>query len=173
MVRLLHESQGNHQQTIGQLVLFLTLVVGCHCIGLDAVRQGALVNASAISHNLIPPKHPTIPSSGQAPGCHSNGLNWYDNCSGRIRTDDLWVMSPASFHCSTERYSGCLRRVRREVASLIRRRLTGVGPRILFRGMLVGPCSRWNQIFLHSYDPQNNFHLGDRPRQSLITHRHG
>jgi len=25
-------------------------------------------------------------------------------CGGRTRTDDLWVMSPTSYHCSTPRY---------------------------------------------------------------------
>ena len=26
------------------------------------------------------------------------------SCGGRIRTYDLWVMSPTSYHCSTPRY---------------------------------------------------------------------
>ncbi len=26
-----------------------------------------------------------------------------DSCGGRIRTNDLWVMSPTSYHCSTPR----------------------------------------------------------------------
>ena len=31
-------------------------------------------------------------------------------CGGRIRTYDLWVMSPTSYHCSTPRYLFALQR---------------------------------------------------------------
>lgn len=33
----------------------------------------------------------------------SSQLVWY-RCEGWIRTTDLWVMSPASFHCSTSQF---------------------------------------------------------------------
>jgi hypothetical protein len=41
----------------------------------------------------------------KSPGAFAPGLFL---CSGgRIRTSDLWVMSPTSYHCSTPQFYGC------------------------------------------------------------------
>ena len=66
--------------------------------------------------------------TGQLVGCAAGHRVLGTGSGGRIRTSDLWVMSPTSCHCSTPRHGGraAARRLRRPAAAG-----PGPGPRLV------------------------------------------